>query len=367
MIPIAKPLISQEEIDGVVSVMRSGMIAEGPRVMEFEGAFRDYVGSGHAVAVNSGTAALHVALLALGIGKGDEVVTTPFTFIATANSILYTGARPVFADIEPDTFNIDPGQVESKITSRTRAILPVDLYGHPAEMKAIMDIAKDRGLSVIEDACQAHGAMLNGKKTGSFDIGCFSFYPTKNMTTGEGGMITCNDETLAEKARAIRSHGSKVKYYHDTLGFNMRMTDIAAAIGLAQLKKVEEFNKKRIENAEYLTGLLRDINGIVTPVVKPGCRHVFHQYTVRVTDAFPLSRDELSLELNKAGIGNSVFYPVPVHRQQFYVGLGYRESFPVSEQASKEVISLPVHPSLTRDDLDRVASTIQELNGSRRR
>lgn len=366
MIPIAKPLIGQEEIDGVMNVMRSGVIAEGPKVKEFEDAFKDYVGVEHAVAVNSGTAALHVALLARGIGKGDEVITTPFTFIATANSILYTGARPVFTDIEPETFNIDPTGIESKITQRTKAILPVDIYGHPADMKAILDIAKTYDLAVIEDACQAHGASYHGKKAGSFDVGCFSFYPTKNMTAGEGGIITCNDEKLAEKARVIRSHGSRVKYYHDILGFNMRMTDIGAAIGLAQLKKVEEFNKKRIENAMFLTELLKGVDGIETPTVRPDCRHVFHQYTVRVTDAFPMGRDELSRKLNKAGIGNSIFYPVPVHRQQLYRELGYSESLPVSERASKEVISLPVHPSLTKEDLEKVASTIQKIKGYRR-
>jgi len=366
MIPIAKPLIQQEEVDGVVEVMRSGMIAEGPMVKKFEEAYRDYIGAGHAIAVNSGTAALHIALLARGIGKGDEVITSPFTFIASANSILYTGARPVFADIDPETFNIDPEAVELKINRRTKAILPVDLYGHPAEMNALMDIANTYDLAVIEDACQAHGASYHGKKAGSFDVGCFSFYPTKNMTSGEGGMITCNDDRMAEKARIIRSHGAKVRYYHDTIGFNMRMTDIAAAIGLAQLKKVDGFNRQRIENAEYLTAQLRDVDGIVTPGVRRDCGHVFHQYTIRVTERFPLSRDELSLELTRAGIGNSVFYPVPIHQQELYRQLGYNEAHPISEKASREVISLPVHPSVTKEDLDQVAATIREIGGRRR-
>jgi dTDP-4-amino-4,6-dideoxygalactose transaminase len=232
-------------------------------------------------------------------------------------------------------------------------------------MKAIMDIAKGYDLAVIEDACQAHGASYNGKMAGSFDVGCFSFYPTKNMTSGEGGMITCNDARLAEKARIIRSHGAKVKYYHDTIGFNMRMTDIGAAIGLAQLKKVDAFNKKRIENAEYLTGLLKDVEGIVTPGVRRDCRHVFHQYTVRVTDQFPVSRDELSRELSKAGIGNSVFYPVPIHQQEVYRQLGYDERHPIAERASKEVISLPVHPSVTKEDVEQVAAAIQEIGRKR--
>jgi dTDP-4-amino-4,6-dideoxygalactose transaminase len=361
MIPIAKPLISGEEIDGVVDVLRSGMIAEGPRVKEFEDAFKTFIGVDHAIAVNSGTAALHIALQARGIGEGDEVITTPFSFIATANSILHTGAKPVFADIEPDTYNIDPEDIKMKITHRTKAILPVALYGHPAEMGAILDIAEDRGLAVIEDACQAHGALYRGRMSGSFDVGCFSFYPTKNMTSGEGGMITCGDGKLAEKARMIRSHGSKVRYYHEMLGYNMRMTDIGAAIGLAQLKKVDGFNQKRIENAAHLSELLKDVPGVITPAVRPYCRHVFHQYTIRITGDFPLSRDALAQELTKAGIGNSIFYPVPIHRQQLYRELGYDGAHPKSEQAAKEVISLPVHPSITKEDIDDVVKTIKGI------
>lgn len=358
MIPIAKPLIGQEEIDGVVSVMRSGMVAEGPKTKEFEDAFKEYVGVNHAIAVNSGTAALHVALLARGIGKGDEVITTPFTFIASANCILYSGAKPVFADIEPDTFNIDPEAIKAKITKKTKAIIPVDLYGHPAEMEAIMDIAKDHGLAVIEDACQAHGAVFHGKNAGSFDTGCFSFYPTKNMMSGEGGMITCNDAALADKARMIKSHGSKVRYHHEMLGFNLRMTDLCAAIGLSQLHKVDAFNQKRIENATLMTRLLTGIKGIVTPTVRPGCKHVFHQYTIRVTDEFSTDRNGLVKVLNDAGVGSSVFYPIPIHQQPFYKELGYAESHPKAEQAAKEVISLPVHPSITPDDVRFIAKVI---------
>jgi dTDP-4-amino-4,6-dideoxygalactose transaminase len=361
MIPIAKPLIGQEEIDGVMGVLKSGTIAEGPKVKEFEEAFGKYVGAGQAIAVNSGTAALHVALLARGIGKGDEVITTPFTFIATANSVLYTGAKPVFADIEPETFNIDPADIEKKITKKTKAIIPVDLYGHPADMKAIMDIAADHGLAVIEDACQAHGAQLNGKACGSFDIGCFSFYPTKNMTTSEGGIITCNDESFAETARMIKSHGSKVRYYHLMLGYNLRMTDIGAAIGLAQLAKVEGFNAARIRNAKLLNEELKGIPGIITPSTKPGSRHVFHQYTIRVTGDSAMTRDGLAEALNKAGIGNSIYYPLPVHRQPLYLGLGYAASCPVSERMSKEVLSLPVHPSVTESDIKLIGATFKEV------
>lgn len=361
MIPIAKPLIGQEEMDAVMGVMKSGTIAEGPKTKEFEDAFKAYIGTGQAIAVNSGTAALHVALLARGIGKGDEVITTPFTFIATANSILFTGATPVFSDIEADTFNIDVSKIEDKITKRTKAIIPVDLYGHPADMKAIMDIAGDRGLAVIEDACQAHGASIDGKKAGSFDVGCFSFYPTKNMTTSEGGMITLSDDAVAEKARMFKSHGSKVRYHHEMLGFNLRMTDISAAIGLEQLKKVERFNEARIRNAMLLNEKLKYIPGIVTPTVKPGCRHVFHQYTLRVTDEAKLTRDELMTELNHACIGNSIYYPLPIHQQPSFKGIVNGNRYPVSEKMSREVISLPVHPSVTADEIQFMADNLRVM------
>ncbi len=361
MIPIAKPLIGQEEIHGVVNVMKSGTIAEGPVVKQFEESFARYVDIEYAVAVSSGTAALHVALLAAGIGQGDEVITTPFTFIATANSILYVGARPIFADIEADTYNISPESIKSKITGRTKAIIPVDLYGHPANMKAIMNIARDYGLKVIEDACQAHGASCSGKKTGSFDIGCFSFYPTKNMTTSEGGIITAGDGKFADMARMVRAHGSRVRYYHETLGFNLRMTDISAAIGLAQLKKVDYYNERRIENAELLNKNLRGIKGIITPVTKPGCKHVFHQYTVRITEAFGMQRDEVARKLNEEGIGTGVYYPLPVHLQPFYTQAGYNVSCPVAEQVAKEVLSLPIHPSVGREDIEYIADTLWRL------
>jgi dTDP-4-amino-4,6-dideoxygalactose transaminase len=359
MIPIAKPLIGQEEIEGVMNVLRSGVIAEGPRVKDFEDAFRAYIGADYAIAVNSGTAALHVSLLAKGVGKGDEVITTPFTFIATANSILFTGARPVFADIEEDTFNIDPESIKNKITQNTKAIIPVDLYGHPADMGAIMDLAEDHSFAVIEDACQAHGASFNGKKAGSFDVGCFSFYPTKNMTTSEGGMITCGDGELAEKARMIKSHGAKVRYYHEMLGFNLRMTDIGAAIGLAQIKKVEAFNEARIKNSMLLSEKLKGIPGIVTPVIRPGCRHVFHQYTIRVTEEAALTRDELIQELNHACIGNSIYYPLPIHRQPSFEGLVNGDVYPVAERMSREVLSLPVHPSVTGDEIQFIADMVR--------
>jgi len=361
MIPIAKPIIDEDEISAVVAVLRSGIIAQGKKVEEFEGAFARFVGTKYAIAVNSGTAALHIALLAQGIGEGDEVITSPFTFIATANSILFTGAKPVFADIEEETFNIAPDNIDEKITPRTRAIMPVHLYGQPCDMKEIMRIADEHKLAVIEDACQAHGAEYEGKKVGSFGTGCFSFYPTKNMATGEGGMITTNDEDIAQKARMMRSHGQKKRYFHEILGYNYRMTDIAAAIGLCQLGKLEEFNSKRIENAKFLTKELNGMKGLVPPSIKSNTKHVFHQYAVRITQDFGIPRDELRQKLMDKGVGTEIYYPLPVHKQLLYQSLGYNDRLPNSEKAAREVLSLPVHPSLTKEDLENVVLAIQGI------
>lgn len=356
MIPIAKPMLGKEEIDAVIEVLSSGMIAQGPKVEEFELAFSKYAGCEYAAAVNSGTAALHIALLAHGIGKGDEVITSPFSFIATANSVLYTGAKPVFADIESDTYNIDPERIQEKLTRKTRAIIPVHLYGHPADMKAIMEIAEDNKLIVIEDACQSHGAECLGKRVGSFGTGAFSFYPTKNMTTSEGGMLTTNDKEIAEKAKMIRAHGSKVRYLHEMLGFNLRMTDIAAAIGLVQLGKLEGFTSTRQKNAEILSAGLKGISGIMPPVTKAGCTHVFHQYTVRAE-----KRDQLAAFLKEKEIGTGVHYPISIHKQPVYRELGYRDSLPISEKATEEVLSLPVHPALSRTDLQEIVEATKEF------
>jgi len=358
MIPIAKPIIGEDEISAVVAVLRSGIIAQGKKVEEFEGAFAGFIGTKYAIAVNSGTAALHIALLAHGIGEGDEVITSPFTFVATANSILFTGARPIFADIEEDSFNIAPDNIDDKITPRTKAIIPVHLYGQPCNMKKIMGIADEHKLAVIEDACQAHGAEYEGKKVGSFGTGCFSFYPTKNMATGEGGMITTNDEDIAQKARMIRNHGQRQRYLHEILGYNYRMTDIAAAIGLCQLMKLEEFSSKRIENAKFLTRELSGIRGLIPPSIKSNTRHVFHQYTVRITQDFGMPRDELRQKLMDKGVGTEIYYPLPIHKQPLYQNLGYNDHFPNSEKAATEVLSLPVHPSLMREDLSYIAESV---------
>jgi perosamine synthetase len=359
MIPIAKPLIGAEEKQAVLEVLESGVLAQGPRVAAFEAAFAEMAGVKYAAATSSGTTALHVALLAHGIQAGDEVITTPFTFIASANSILYVGARPVFVDIDPGTFNMDPKQIEAAITPRTRAILPVHLFGLPADMDPIMEIADQHKLVIIEDACQSHGAEYKGKRVGSFGTGCFSLYPTKNITSAEGGMITTHDAKIAENCRVIRQHGMRRRYYHDELGFNFRMTDVHAAIGLAQLQKLERFNQARIANAQYLSAHLR---GVVLPEVPSGYRHVFHQYTVRVPDG---RRDALLDHLKERGVGTGVYYPVPVHQQTYYTQkLGYNLRLPESERAAAEVLSLPVHPALCHDDLETIVAAVNEFTGA---
>lgn len=359
-VSIAKPIIGEEEIENVVEVLKSGMIAQGPKVAEFEEKFAKWVGAKYAVATNSGTAALHVALLSCGIGPGDEVITTPFTFIATGNAIVYTGATPVFADIDLETYNIDPDTIEDLITDKTKAILPVQLYGQSADMDKIREIAKKHDLLVIEDAAQAHGAMYNDEKVGNMgDMACFSFYPTKNMTTSEGGMITTNNKELAEKARVFRAHGSNIKYKHDEIGYNFRSSDIAAAIGLAQLDKIDEFNEKRINNANYLNECLKDVEGVITPASPENRKHVYHQYTIRVTKG---NRDDWVDILTENGIGSGIHYPIPLYNQPIYKELGFTGSAPNAELAADTVISLPVHPSLSKEDLDLVIEAVKDAS-----
>lgn len=359
-VSIAKPIIGEEEIENVVEVLKSGMIAQGPKVAEFEEKFAEWVGAKYAIATNSGTAALHVALLSCGIGPGDEVITTPFTFIATGNAIVYTGATPIFADIDLETYNIDPDSIEDLITDKTKAILPVQLYGQSADMDKIREIAKKHDLLVIEDAAQAHGAMYNGEKVGNMgDMACFSFYPTKNMTTSEGGMITTNNKELAEKARVFRAHGSNIKYKHDEIGYNFRSSDIAAAIGIAQLDKIDEFNEKRINNANYLNEGLKDVEGVITPLSPENIKHVYHQYTIRVTKG---NRDDWVDILTENGIGSGIHYPIPLYNQPIYKELGFTGSAPNAELAADTVISLPVHPSLTTEDLDLVIEAVKEAS-----
>ncbi len=353
MIPISKPFIGEEEKAGVLAVLESGMLAQGKKVAALEAAFAAVCGTRHAVATSSGTTALHLALLAHGIGAGDEVITTPFTFIATASSILFTGAKPVFVDVDADTFNLNPALIEQSITPRTKAIMPVHLYGQICDMDAIQKIAEKHGLVIIEDAAQAVGATRRGKKAGSFGTGCFSLYATKNIMSAEGGMVTTDDDSIADTLRMLRNHGMKRRYYHDMLGFNFRMTDLHAAIGLAQVARLDDFTAKRRANAAYFSA---HIESVITPTVLPGNAHVWHQYTIRTKN-----RDAAAKQLNDAGIGTGIFYPVPAHKQEYIRQIVGDVRLPVAEQLADEVISLPVHPQLTQADLETIVAEVNRL------
>ena len=357
-IAIAHPFIGEEEKRAVMRVLESGQLAQGPVVAQFEEEFARWCGVKHAVAVSSGTAGLHLALLAHGIGPGDEVITSPFTFIASANSVLFTGATPVFVDVELDTFCIDPTRVEAAITPRTRAIMPVHLYGNPAQLPELMQIARQRGLFMVEDAAQAHGATVVGKKVGTFgNTAVFSLYPTKNMMAGEGGLVTTDDDRIASAIRMLRQHGESERYHHRVLGYNFRMTDLCAAIALVQLHRLDGFNATRRRNAEILSSGLDGVPGVITPTERPDYEHVYHQYTIRVHE----QRDRLKAALAARGIGTGIYYPIPLHRQQVYVDRGYSDqSFPMSERLATEVLSLPVHPALSDADLARVVESIRE-------
>jgi len=362
MISVAQPLLGRAEEEAVLNVIRSGQIAQGKQVEVFEKRFAEVCGVEEAIAVSSGTAALHLALLAHGVGVGDEVITTPFSFAATANVILLVGATPVFVDIDPLTYTLDPALVEEALSSRTKAIMPVHLYGHPCNMQPLMALAKKHSLAIIEDACQAHAAMIAEQPVGSFGVGCFSFYATKNITTGEGGMVTTNDSTLAERIRMMRSHGQRERYRQVIMGHNLRMTDMQGALGVVQVAKLETLTEKRIANAHYLT---RRLQGVVqTPITLPGYRHVFHQYTIRV----PKNRAAWIQQLQMRGVGTAIHYPIPIHKQPFYqehptlwrIG-SQTANLSVAEAAAHEVLALPVHPALSEDDLATIAREVLQL------
>ena len=363
-IPIAKPSFGNEEVAAVKEVLESGIVASGPRTQTFEKEFAEYLGVDHAIAVTNGTVALDVSLKALELGPGDEVITSAFSFVASGNCILFQKSKPVFADINPKTFNIDPSDVAEKITAKTKAIIPIHMFGQPAEMAALKEIAEDKGIWLVEDAAQAHGAEYNEQKAGTIgNIGCFSFYATKNITVGEGGMITTNNEKLAAKVRSLINHGQSRKYHHDTLGYNYRMTDLCAAIGLVQLKKLDGFNMKRRENAALLSNGISNIMGLTVPYVDKNVKHVFHQYAIRVEDRYPLSRDELADHLNKKGIGVAVHYPLPIYRQPLYLKLGYGETkCHNTEEACKRVLSLPVHPLVDRKDIEHILNILEDIS-----
>ena len=355
MIPIAKPLLGSEEKKAVNEVIDSGMIAYGPKTKKFEKEFAEYVNVNHAVATPSGTTALHLGLLSLGIGPGDEVILPSFSFIASANAVLFCGATPVFCDVDEDTFNIDPEKVKKLISDGTKAIMPVHLYGQAADMNPLHDLADDHNLSIIGDACQAHGAMYDDKMVGSFgDLECFSFYPTKNMTTGEGGMVTVDDDSLFEQLNSLRNHGrvqTQWGYEHDRVGYNYRMTDLAASIGLVQLAKLPGFIDKRRENASFYD---KNLDQVKTPVVLDKAKHVYHQYTIQVDN-----RESLMKTLKKEEIGFGIYYPKPLHQYPHLEQFAH-DNLKVSEKLSEVSLSLPVHPALTEQDLEKVVSVVNE-------
>lgn len=357
MIPPAKPIIGEEERKAVDAVLASGLLAQGAEVAAFEEEFAAQLTPGaQAVAVNSGTSALHIGLLAAGIGAGDEVIVPSFTFAATGNSVALTGATPVFADIELDQFCLDPDSVRAAITDKTKAIMPVHLYGHPANMDELTNIAEEHGLQIFEDAAQCHGATLHGKYTGTFGtFGAFSLYPTKNMTSGEGGMITTADPEVARRARLLRNQGMEVQYQNELVGLNNRMTNIHAAIGRVQLTKLKGWTKQRQENAAFLNAHLE---GVITPPVAKGAVHVYHQYTIRVSE----DRDGFANALREEyKVGCGVYYPIPNHRLPSLAPYAPGLELPNTETAAKEVISLPVHPSLSQADLERIVNAVNAV------
>lgn len=354
----------KSEIDGAISgVIHDGAFVGGKYVEQFEKNFAQYCEVKHAIGLNSGTDALYLALWALGIKEGDEVITTPFSFFATAEVVARLGATPVFVDIDPNSFNIDPELIESKITKNTKAIIPVHLYGKPAQMDKIMELAKKYNLYVIEDACQAIGAKYQGKRVGGIgDIGCFSFYPSKNLGAyGDGGMLTTNNSQIAEKIKLLHNHGAKIKYHHTHIGVSSRLDGIQAAILDVKLKYIEEWNNKRFEVAKQYNDILKNIMGIKLSEFKLDDKntHIYHQYTFKVTNG---QRDELAKELNKHGISTMIYYPIPLHLLEAMNYLNYKEGSMVeTEKAAAEVLSLPIYPELESSKIRFIADKIEQF------
>jgi len=363
MIPVNKPLIGKEEINAVAKVLKSGILTgrlgSGPMTKQFEANFAKFVKAKHAIAVSSGTAALHMTLWAADVKVGDEVILPSFTFIATAEAVALVGAKPVFVDIKPKTYNIDPDKIEPAITSKTKAIIPVDLYGLPAEMDKIREISDKHNLILIEDAAQAHGASYKAKPPGFFaDMTCWSFYASKNMTTGEGGMITTRNDDYAEKLRLIRSHGEKEEYSASILGHNYRMPEIEAAIGIAQLRKLPMFAQKRRRNAQALTERLRNVKQLVLPSEPRGCRSSWYLYTVRIRRGSAKVRDGIVEHLRKKGVGAAIYYHMPVHQMPCYQRFG-TYSLSNTEKVAQQVFSLPIHPEVTSKNVQYIANAVK--------
>jgi len=366
MIPINKPQIDEAEVQAVLDVMRKGPLTNalgaGPQVLEFEKAFAEFAGAKHAVAVNTGTAALHAAVMAVGVRRDDEVILPSFTFVATAEAVALSGGKPIFVDIDPKTYNLSPEAVEKAITKKTKAILPVDLYGFSADMKPLREIADKHNLGIVEDAAQAHGATYTGKPVGAFaDVACWSLYASKNMMAGEGGVITTNNGKLDEILRMIRTHGEKTKYASEMLGNNYRMIELQAAIANVQLKKLPAFIAKRRRNADQLTKILQTNLQLVLPYETPENKHSWYLYTARLIHGTQEIRNKLLNDLKAKGIGAEAYYINPVNTMPFYRNNYGIQTLPETEKAAKQVFSLPIHPKVTEEEINFIGETTLNL------
>ena len=361
-IPISAVLLGDDEETLVLRVLRSGRLTQGPMVEQLESEFARAHGVPHAIAVNNGTTALVAAMQAIGIQPGDEVITSPFSFVATLNAILEAGGTARFADVD-ENFCVDPVAVEALVTTRTRAILPVHLYGLPADMAGLAAVAQRDGLAIIEDAAQAHGARIGQRRVGSFGIGCFSFYATKNVTAGEGGMVTTGDARLADRLRLLRNQGMRARYQYELIGHNYRMSELSAAVAIPQARRLDEITAARQRNARALSAGLAGVPGLVVPSAPEPRSHVYHQYTIRVTPQAGRTRDELAAELARLGITTGVFYPRLVHDYDCYRGNPHLTVDPTPRAAAytAQVLSLPVHPALTGADLERIVLGVQKV------
>jgi perosamine synthetase len=366
MIPISSVALGEEEERLVIEVLRSGQLAQGPMVARLEQEFAEYCGTRHAVAVANGTVALVAAMRVLGVGPGDEVVTSAFTFVATLNAILESGARARFADIDASTFNVDPASLADVCSDSTRVVMPVHLYGQAADMPAVTAIAERYGAAIVEDAAQAHGASIGGRVVGGAGVGTFSFYATKNLTTGEGGMVTTDDDDVADRLRLLRNHGMRARYAYESVGTNYRLTDVQAAIALPQLARLDATIEQRQANAARLSEGLAGIVGVITPVIAPERRHVFHQYTIRVTDEAALDRDALADQLASRGVQSGIYYPRVVFDYDCYLEHPnvVASDVPCARATAREVLSLPVHPNLSAADIDQIVEAVRGSLGA---